>query len=51
MTTTLKNTATVDDCQVLFQGKSTEDELVLKHDFILRSLDCVSDALRNQIGR
>ncbi|KAA8596892.1 hypothetical protein F0Z19_4471 [Vibrio cyclitrophicus] len=43
--------ATVDDCQVLFQGKSTEDELVLKHDFILRSLDCVSDALRNQIGR
>lgn len=42
---------TVDDSQVLFQGKSIEDELVLKHDFTHRSLDSVSDSLRNQIGR
>ncbi|ELA9201525.1 hypothetical protein ACOGST_002619 [Vibrio alginolyticus] len=43
--------ATIDDCQVLFQGKSIEDELVLKHDFTHRSLDGVSDSLRNKIGR
>ncbi|GDY28264.1 hypothetical protein AHAT_41540 [Agarivorans sp. Toyoura001] len=43
--------ATIDDCQVLFQGKSCEDELVLQHDFILNSFSNANDELRNQIGR
>lgn len=43
--------ATIDDCQVLFQGKSIEDELVLKHDFIPNNLSNADEVLRNQIGR
>jgi hypothetical protein len=43
--------ATVDDSQVLFQGKSSEDELVLKHDFSHKTLANADDALRDQIGR
>jgi hypothetical protein len=43
--------STIDDCQVLFQGKSAEAELVLKHDFTFNSLCLADNALRNQIGR
>lgn len=43
--------ATIDDSQVLFKGKSTEAELVLKHDFTFNTLCPADEGLRNQIGR
>lgn len=40
----------VDDNQVLFRGKSVEEELVLKHDFTFNSLIAADEILRRKIG-
>ncbi|CDT62588.1 conserved hypothetical protein [Vibrio coralliirubri] len=43
--------ATIDDSQVLFEGDSSETELVLKHDFTLKNLSLADEEVRKKIGR